>query len=56
MIGKLLHIQNKIIIAGNPQTVENIKNLFQPKASTIKPDGDDKIVLAKPIIDESSAY
>ena len=36
--------------------VEMIKKWLHPTASTIKPDGDDKKVLAKPIIDESKAY
>ena len=43
-------------MAGMPRKIEKIKNFVQPKDSTINPDGDDKTVLAKPIIDDKSAY
>ena len=41
---------------GNPKKVEIRKKLVQPTDSTMNPEGEDKTVLAKPIIEDNKAY
>ena len=48
--------QKRINNPGIPRKVEKIKKFDHPKDSTIKPEGEDKTVLAIPIIDDKSAY
>ena len=55
-IGNLFLIQKSINKPGIPKIVEKIKKLPQPTDSTIKPDGEDKKVLAKPINEDNKAY
>ena len=53
---KFFFIQNNIIMDGNPKKVEIRKKLVQPTDSTMNPEGEDKTVLAKPIIEDNKAY
>ena len=41
---------------GNPRKVEIRKKLVQPTDSTMNPEGEDRTVLAKPIIEDNKAY
>ena len=45
-----------MIKPGNPKNVDKIKNKLQPNISTKKPLGEERIVLVKPITEESNAY
>ena len=55
-MGNFPFIQKRMNRPGSPTIVEIIKKFPQPTNSTTNPEGADKKVLAKPIIDESNAY